>query len=190
MTFHDQLTLLLLDKALIGAILLVTGFGLNKLLEKTKHELGLASKRHEIALKSQIEFKEAQISELYGPIYVLLKQIRPLDDLWNDRRLGGSRNDAVLAAIRAANNRIVETVLAKSHLVEGDRIPDYFGRFLTHVSVWHAFHDDPDADWSIYAEIEEAQYDMEFEREVFRVTELLRRELRELREQLASAAPR
>jgi hypothetical protein len=33
------------------------------------------------------EFKERQLSEFYGPIYALLKRIRPIDDLWNAGRL-------------------------------------------------------------------------------------------------------
>ena len=74
-------------------------------------------------MKSQIDFKEKQLSEFYGPIYALLKQIRPLDDLWNAGKLGAA-DRSIVAAIRKANDRIVEIILAKSHLVQGDRIPE------------------------------------------------------------------
>jgi hypothetical protein len=179
MSFNEQLIVTLLDKALIGAILLVAGFALNRALEKTKHQLGLDSKRRELVLKSQIDFKEKQLSEFYGPIYALLKQIRPLDDLWNAGKLGAA-DRSIVAAIRKANDRIVEIILAKSHLVQGDRIPEYFPRFLTHVAVWHAYMDDSKTDWSVYAGLPEAQYDVTFEDEVFRMTEALRMELRHL----------
>jgi hypothetical protein len=186
MAFREQILFALFDKALVGIILLAVGYWLNRLLEKTRHGLGLVSKQHEIALRSQLDYKEAQISELYGPIYILLKQIRPLDDLWSEQRLGGRRNHEALAAIRSANNRIVELILTKSHLIDGDQIPEYFGRFLTHVSVWHAFLDDPKSDWSVYEELRMAHYDMTFEHEVFCTTESLKRELNDLRRRLSS----
>src|SRR5215469_8971318 len=61
--------------------------GLNQDLERHKQELGIEATRRQLALQSQIQFKERQLSEFYGPIYALLKRIRPVDDLWNAGRL-------------------------------------------------------------------------------------------------------
>src|SRR5688572_3594772 len=52
--------------------------------EVFKNDLGIVAKKHELTLQSQIVFKERQLAEFYGPIYALLKQIRPVDDLWSD----------------------------------------------------------------------------------------------------------
>lgn len=179
MTFTEQLTMTVVDKALIGILLLTAGFALNRTLERTKHEFGLASKSHEFAMKSSIDFKEKQIAEFYAPLYALLKQIRPLDDLWNQRKLGRA-DRAVVAAIRKANDRIVEIILSKSHLMEGEAIAEYIPRFLTHVAIWHAYLDDPAADWSSYERLPEAHYDAAFEDEVFSTTATLRKQLVDL----------
>ena len=176
MTFEQQLTLTVVDKALISVLLLVTGFWLNRTLERFKYELGLATGKSQIARQSEMQFMEKQLAEFYGPIYALLRKIRPLDDLWNQRRLGRVDSHAV-HQIRDANNRIVEIILTKSHLIAGDSIPATYSQFITHVTIWHAFLDTPRADWSIYAKLPAAQYDIRFEENIFGTTEELKRRL-------------
>jgi hypothetical protein len=90
-------------------------FDLNKDMERHKQELGIEATRRQLALQSQIQFKERQLSEFYGPIYALLKRICPIDDLWNAGRL--TEIDATARhVIQDSNNKIVEVILSKSHL--------------------------------------------------------------------------
>jgi hypothetical protein len=178
--FKQQLTVLLVDKAVLGVLLLVVGFWLNWMLERTKRDLGLDAKRSELAAQSQIRFKEMQLAEFYGPVYASLKQIRPLDDLWTSERISGPGKQKILSVVRAANDRIVNILITRSHLIRGAAIPESHARFLTHVAVWHAYQDDPQANWKEFEQIREAHYDMEFEREVFQETEQLKKELAEL----------
>lgn len=147
-------------------------------LESFKHDLGVEATRRQLALQSQIQFKERQLSELYGPIYAYLKRIRPIDDLWNEGRLK-SIEAAAKQVIRESNDRIVEIILAKCHLIDGDCIPASYTRFLTHVPIWHAFLDAP-GNWNDYHNLTEALYDMDFEREIYSTTEKLKRELHQL----------
>lgn len=62
-TFQEQLIALVIDKVLIGGLLIVTGFGINRALERFKFDLGLNTSRHGLASKSQIDFKEKQLAE-------------------------------------------------------------------------------------------------------------------------------
>jgi hypothetical protein len=151
-------------------------------LESLKYELGLDATQRQITLQSQIQFRERQLSEFYGPIYALLKRIRPIDDLWTEGKVKGI-DDAIRGVIRDSNNRVVEIILNKSHLIHGHVIPESYPHFLTHVAVWHAFWDSPDTDWSTYAGLPEAHYDLKFEQEIFQTTEKLKQELDDLYQQ-------
>jgi hypothetical protein len=182
LSFHEQLIITLVDKALIGCLLILAGYGLNRALERFKYDLGLDATRRGLTSQSQIQFKERQLAEFYGPIYALLKRIRPIDDLWG----GGSVrdvDDAIVGVIRDSNSRIVEIILTKSHLIRGNTIPESHTRFLTHVAVWHAFWSNPNRDWSTYASLRDAHYDREFENEIFQTTEELKQELEGLYQQ-------
>jgi hypothetical protein len=148
-------------------------------LESFKHDLGLESTRHQFALQSQIQFRERQLSEFYGPIYALLKRIRPIDNLWNEGKLRDV-DDAIREVICESNNRIVEIILNKSYLIRGDSIPESHTHFLAHVAVWHAFLNSSHKGWPKSPKLPEAYYKMEFEEEVFRTAEALKRELHEL----------
>jgi hypothetical protein len=180
--FREQLIITLVDKALIGGLLFLAGYWVNKSLEAFKHDLGLDATRRQLTLQSQIQFKEKQLAEFYGPIYALLKRIRPIDDLWNQEKVRDV-DDTIIRVIRDSNNRIVDIILTKSHLIRGNTIPESYTRFLTHVAVWHAFWDNPSRDWSAYAKLRDAQYDMKFEEEVFQTTEALKQELDALYQQ-------
>ena len=180
--FREQLIIALVDKVLIGGLLFLTGYWVNQSLEAFKHDLGLDATRRQLTLQSQIQFREKQLAELYGPIYALLKRIRPIDDLWNQEKVKDV-DDTIIRVIRDSNNRIVDIILTKSHLIRGNTIPESYTRFLTHVAVWHAFWDNPSRDWSAYAKLRDAQYDMKFEEEVFQTTEALKQELDALYQQ-------
>jgi hypothetical protein len=157
-------------------------YDLSKSLEKHKQELGIEATRTQLTLQSQIQFKERQLSEFYGPVYSLLKRIRPIDNLWNAGRL--KEIDTVARhVIRESNDKIVEIILTKGHLIQGEVIPTSYTGFLSHVAVWHAFLDLPSDKWEVYHKLQEAQYQQHFEEEVFLTTETLKRELYSLYEQ-------
>lgn len=150
---------------------------LNRRLEIFKHELGIEAKTRELTLKSQIEFKERQLAEFYGPIYALLKRGRPIYDHWAKGKLKEITSD-VESLFVDANNQILNILLNKSHLIQGNKIPDSFIHFLTHVAVWHAFlkTNHKGVPFS-KEEFPEAYYNDEFENEIFNTTESLKLEL-------------
>lgn len=153
---------------------------LDKRMETFKQQLEVDTKTRELALKSQIDFRERQLGEYYGPIYAYLMRGKPIYRLWTEGRL-----EEISAAIDKlfieANDAIVTIILQKSHLVAGDRIPDSFTRFLTHVAVWHGYMGSEHQGVPLsQAEFPEAYYPTEFEEEIFATTERLKIELYEL----------
>src|SRR5437016_14068036 len=106
-TFREQLIITVIDKALIGGLVVLAGYGLNRVLDRFRHDLGLDATRRELTLQSQIRFKEKQMGDFYGPIYALLKRIRPIDDLWTKREVT-EIDETIRGVIRDSNNRIVE----------------------------------------------------------------------------------
>lgn len=153
---------------------------LDKQMEKFKQQLQLDTKLREMTLKSQIDFRERQLGEFYGPIYAYLRRGNPIYRLWAEGRLDEIEGDINELFIEA-NDAIVEIILKKSHLVAGEVIPISFTRFLTHVAVWHGFMKTEHKGVPLSIdEFPEAYYPNEFEEEIFSTTERLKKELFDL----------
>lgn len=153
---------------------------LDKQMEKFKQQLQLDTKLREMTLKSQIDFRERQLGEFYGPIYAYLRRGKPIYRLWLDGRLD-EIEDEISELFVEANMAIVEILLKKSHLVAGETIPTSFTRFLTHVAVWHGFMKTEHGGVPLSSDdFPEAYYPTEFEDEIFATTERLKKELFEL----------
>jgi hypothetical protein len=187
-TFQEEIIVTVLDKALIGGLLALAGYWLNTRIVILNHVLGLDAARKQLTLQSQIKFKETQLAEFYGPAYALLKRIRPVDDLRNQGR-GREIDMALKEVIYESNNRVVELILNRAHLIRGAEIPPSYTRFLTHVAVWHAFLKSPDPDWSAFQELPEAHYRTDFEEDIFRTTKDLKQELENLYQEYGLRSP-
>src|SRR5215471_8596100 len=105
---------------------------LDQRFERFKHDLQKEAKAHELTLKSQIEFKERQLSEFYGPIYSRLKRGRAIVAYYRDQKLTAIEGKFWELA-RRTNTEIEQILLTKSHLIEGDVIPKSYIQFLIHV---------------------------------------------------------
>jgi hypothetical protein len=154
-----------------------------------KQGLDIDAKTRELVLRSQIEYKERQLSEFYGPIYAYLKRGQPIYDLWAVGRLD-EIDDSISGLFTSANDDIVRIILTKSHLIRGPRIPASFTHFLTHVAVWHAYLKTSHRGIPFsQTEFPEAYFPTEFEPEIASTTESLKRELDELYAKYALADP-
>lgn len=150
---------------------------LDKRIEMFKQQLQVDAKVRELTLKSQIDFKERQLGELYGPIYALLKRGQPIYALFATGRLS-EIEESVSKLFIETNETITRTILEKSHLIDGPSIPESFTLFLTHVAVWHGYVGTRHGGVPYTKEeFPEAYYPDAFEREVFTTTERLKREL-------------
>lgn len=162
---------------------------LDKRMELFKKQIQFEIKVRELTLQSQIEFRERQLGEFYGPIYALLKRGQPIYRLWLEERLT-EIDDEISRLFVEANKVIAETILSKSHLVAGERIPESFTLFLTHVAVWHGYlaigHGGVPHSQE---EFPEAFYPVAFEEEIFATAERLKRELFELHQLYGLISP-
>lgn len=123
------------------------------------------------------------------PPHALERSPATLDGLWLEERLT-EVDDEISRLFVDTNNAIAETILSKSHLVAGERIPESFTLFLTHVAVWHGY-------FAIgqggvphsQEEFLEAFYPVAFEEEIFATAERLKRELFELHRRYGLIGP-
>lgn len=97
----------------------------NEVLRQAK-EIAEAVKRLENAYytvgQSDLEFRKLQLSELYGPLYSYTKLQEKLVQIWRIGKL--SEIDAgIRAFLKQQNERIVDILATKFHLVEGDEVP-------------------------------------------------------------------
>ena len=146
--------------------------------ERLKHELGIDATKRELLARSQIEFRERQLAEFYGPIYAYLKRGRPIYDLWQMGKLKEIEK-TLRDLFIDANDEIVRIILTKAHLIRGPIIPPSFTQYLTHVAVWHAYAMTHGGVPFTPTEFPEAFYPSSFEQEIFETTQALKRELNE-----------
>ena len=145
MTFKEQLVITLLDKAAIGALLLLAGFGLNRFLERFKADRARENDRERLRAQKQLDYLERRLSEFYYPIYVrlhidgatwrrILDREQGNDDLRS--RVGTQIEKDVLLPNHDA---IVGIIQSKIHLAEADQQAfDAMLAYVRHVAVYRA----------------------------------------------------
>jgi hypothetical protein len=181
--FSQLLTNLVSTTVIVAIVTVVLGFFVNKKLADLRHDLGLEATTRELTLRSQIDFKERQLSEFYGPIYARLMRGNRLYELWRQGTLDRVEKE-VLALFVQANEDNVQTILNKSDLIDGDEIPDSYIRYLVHVAVWDPFLKKTPVEIPPYEDegFQDGQYPDDFEESIILTTEKLKREISELYE--------
>lgn len=163
---------------------------LDKKMDVFRQSLQIDTKIRELTVKSQIDFRERQLGEFYGPIYALLQRGKPVYRLWNEGRLS-EIDEEISELFFEANNTVVNIILQKSHLISGAEIPRSYTLFLTHVAVWHGYTKTEHEGVPISREeFPEAYYPVEFEENIFAATERLKKELFDLHSKYGLASGR
>ena len=167
--------------AVVAVALYVARESFKKLLDKElatyKHELELSASRRTLAAKAEIEFRERQLGEFYGPIYAILKRGRTVHQLWMDRKLGQIDEQLMKFSVES-NEQIVDILIRNIHLIDGAVIPPSFVHYLSHVVIWHShLAAGLGGVTSSQQDFPEAYYPVEFEQEIFETTERLKRNL-------------
>lgn len=172
----------LVSTGLVVAIIALLGrVYMDKKFATMEHELRLAAKTHELTLRSQIDRKERQLSEFYGPIYARLKRGRRLYQLWREGKVDRVEAD-VLALFVQSNEQNVETILNGSDLIVGGEIPESYIHYLVHVALWDPFlkKDPPEIPPYEEEKFVAGKFLPKFEDEIFATTETLKKELDKL----------
>src|SRR6266478_1989725 len=71
--FRHQLVLTIVDKALIGGLIAVVGFWLNRYLEAFKSRKELENELRKVRDQKRLDILEMQLSKCYWPIYLHLQ---------------------------------------------------------------------------------------------------------------------
>ncbi|MCJ2142538.1 hypothetical protein [Methylobacterium sp. E-066] len=95
--------------------------------------------RSEYLMKRELEFRERQLSILYGPVYGYLKSQKQIFDLWMAGKLQ-DKNMNVKKLFRDQDEIIRNIIIENSHLIEGTSMPDYIVEFFTSSIIfdWYA----------------------------------------------------
>lgn len=126
---------------LFGQLITIIVVFVSNYLERRRAVFNLQS---EVKIKNRVEHLERQLSEFYGPVYILLLINYSLvklrfdpdvdeytnlipEEVWQDLR------DNVLVP---NNSAIVEIIKSKIHLIESPEIQDCIQQFVVHAEVW------------------------------------------------------
>ena len=134
--------------AILAAVISVVGWLVNYILT------GLADRRNQ-RLSASLKHIERQLEELYGPLALLiLEGKRTFKDLTEtlgrgfvfieDRDLPEDELNTWLFWVEndffPRNEKIKELLTTKTHLIEGERIPESYLAFLDHYNSWKISH--------------------------------------------------
>ena len=80
--------------------------------------------------QAEIQYRQQQLSEFYGPLYAYLKGLEVLYRLWMAGKLHHV-NEAVKANFRQQNQAMLNVIRAKAHLIDEETFPhQYCGQNL------------------------------------------------------------
>lgn len=144
MTFQETLTITVIDKLAIAALLLFAGFWLNRALERFRASSAREADRYRLRDQKRVEFLERQLSEFYYPIYIRLN----IDNVVWRRILDRTHKDELKRAIGFAIERevllpnhaeIIKILETKMHLAEcDDSAFQQMLLYIRHVAVYRA----------------------------------------------------
>jgi hypothetical protein len=138
------------------------------------------SQRVQVGL-SELEYRKAQLSQFYGPIYANLKTSHELYNIWMSGTLR-EINKEMIDLFREQNKEIIRIMKTQAHLVDGGTIPDVFTRFMTAATIWNFFTarpETPRVDPNVAA-LPQAKWPSEFPEYIFSKTEELKKRLDDL----------
>jgi hypothetical protein len=134
--------------ALLGAVVTALGWLIS-------HILSTSAESRRQRLISQMEFTKQQLEELYGPLaFLILEGEQTFKDFnaavgWKEDppqgyELSEQERPTVLFWIEndffPRNKKIQELLSSKTHLIEGEKIPESFLIFLDHYNSWYINH--------------------------------------------------
>lgn len=151
MTFVEQLTITVIDKFVIGIFILVAGYFVSRALKSFESKQELHREIELSQTKAALSQIEAQIKEIYSPLYGLIQRSAAIYKLAK-RRLPSLTshisNDIegpiwtyfVETYFLPLNAQMAELIHSKIHLVEEDELPESWRLFLEHQTNFELLH--------------------------------------------------
>jgi hypothetical protein len=172
-----------LTVAILGAVVTAIGWLITHILSTS------AERRHQ-RLIAQVEFTKQQLEELYGPLaFLILEGEQSFRDLLealgrnyvfppNDHIEGDELNIWLFWVENdffPRHQKIVDLLASKTHLIEGERVPDSFLAFLNHRHSWKINHELWQKQGVAYSWHSKVNYPREFPKEVLSTFEHLKK---------------
>lgn len=154
--FRQQLVLLLLDKLIIGGLIVLAYYFANRAIEKLKGREAMRRDLEMLRDRTALEHIRAQIEELYSPLLSLIQYARIMRALKKERlkleREGQESKEVkseeyekveryfVEKYFLPLNAKIADLIKSKIHLINSDEIPKSFLDFLKHQASYEGLH--------------------------------------------------
>lgn len=138
-------------------------------------------KKNEIGGKAELEYREKQIAEFYGPIYSYLEANKVIYPLWLDGKLK-EVNYEVIKMFKEQNDHIIDIITNKAHLIDSEKMPKEFTAFTTSSKIWNMYcirENEPYLPEHV-ANLPEVKWPKHFEEHIHEKTIELKRRLNEL----------
>ena len=168
------------SSAVVGALL---ASGILKLLLDRSLTASLTRilKEREITGRAELEYRQKQLEEFYGPIFSYLEANKVIYPLWLSGKLS-EVNYEIIKMFKAQNDRIMAIIANKAHLIDGDRMPEELTAFTTSAKIWNMYCIREDAPYlpDHVASLPEVKWPERFERYIYGKTVELKSRLNEL----------
>ncbi len=143
-------------------------------------ETGLQKALHKETLltEADLEFRQRQLEEFYGPIYASLKLSSEIYPLWRDGKITEVNRD-VITLFKQQNDEIITILKNKAHLMDGAEFPPEFIKFMTSATIWGMYCTRPDQPYipEHVSSFDQVKWPTEFESHIFTKTEELKQTL-------------
>ena len=139
------------------------------------------SHKEKLLSEKDLEFRQRQIEELYGPIYASLRLSSTIYPLWLSGKLQEINRD-IIELFDRQNKEIVTILKTKAHLLDGAEYPPEFTQFMTSSTIWGMYCTRRDEPWlpEHIKEISEIKWPTEFEKHFYQKTKELKTKLADL----------
>lgn len=169
--------------ATLGAVVTAIGW-------LVTHILSTSAERRRQRLSAQVEFTKQQLEELYGPLaFLVLEGEQSSRDLaealgknYTFPRNGQIEGEELKTWLFWVENdffprhqKIVDLLASKTHLIEGERMPESFLAFLNHRHSWKLNHERWQKQGVAYSWHSKVSYPREFAKEVLSTFEYLQK---------------
>jgi hypothetical protein len=137
--FLDKIFPILVDKLGIGLLILISGYYLNRFLERYKGEQALKKEYESLRDKTSLQHLQRQIEEFYSPLLGLIQHAGIIYNIAKMKSPLG-RHDPnhetweyfVEKYFLNLNSQMADLIRTKIYLLESDELPESFQQFLTH----------------------------------------------------------
>jgi hypothetical protein len=143
--------------------------------------------RSDVVWRGDLDFRQRQLAELYGPIYAYVKSQQDIYKSWMAGAMA-EKNHEIKRLFSAQNKSIRNLIIEKAHLIEGSAMPDSFVRFFTSTLIFDLYAAGTD-DGQVPQHLRDdprCAYPLDFNDHIVRVTEALKARTQGLNAQYAA----